>query len=130
MREIKFRGKDISGRWHYGNLCILTQDIPSARTGHYISNRMGMPFAYSVRPETVGRYIERVDRNGEHIYEGMEVKGDLFDCRLQIRGEVVYDETFSCYGLRNLAGITPLFKINNISIVGNFYENPELPEEK
>lgn len=73
MREYKFRGMDISGDWHYGNLAITTIKMGLTDPGYYISNAAGKPFAYMVRPETVGQYTGLPDRNDKEIYENATV---------------------------------------------------------
>jgi len=56
MRDIQFRGKGLNGEWYHGNLAILKQKIDIIEPGTYISNSAGLPFAYQVRPETVGEF--------------------------------------------------------------------------
>ena len=71
MREIKFRGMTVSGEWVYGNLAIIPKKVRSGpEKGVYISNSVGMPFAYEVRPETVGQFTGEKGRNNKDIYEG------------------------------------------------------------
>ena len=56
MREIKFRGLDHEGKWHYGN---LYKDEISAKIE-----------VFPVNPETVGQYTGLPDYDGTAIYEG------------------------------------------------------------
>jgi len=86
MREIKFRGMDISGEWHYGLLSISQGKGSQPPIGCYISNRAGMPWAYAVRPETVGQFTGLLDKNGKEIYEG-----DIVRENTVILGETSYE---------------------------------------
>jgi uncharacterized phage protein (TIGR01671 family) len=74
------------------------------------------------------QYTGLHDKNGKEIYEGDNAEGNLFDRRVPIMGTIVYDIAYACYALQNEAGLTPLFKIAEIEIIGNIYENPELLE--
>lgn len=75
QRVIKFRGKIINGDWVCGNLSILTKPFGKVEAGYYISNSAGSPFAFQVRPETVGQYVGVKDKNLVDIYEGDKVEG-------------------------------------------------------
>ncbi|MEC1543088.1 YopX family protein [Bacillus halotolerans] len=130
MREIKFRGMGINGEWYTGNLSIIKQKIKSMGIdpGSYISNKAGVPFAYRVRPETVGQYTGLKDKNGREIYEGDIV----IDKRLN-SAEVVFDDGCFCVigylgDLRTHPIRDSLFCGERFEVIGNIYENPELLE--
>jgi hypothetical protein len=128
MREIKFRGMSLNGQWFYGNLAIIPNDIKTAgvKAGYYISNRAGLPFAYPVRPETVGQYTGLKDRNGTEIFEG----DLLFDKDELTRPFIVkWDDEWAQFYVDCGGGSTDfLWKWANLEVIGNIYANPDLLE--
>jgi len=128
MREIKFRGMDIKGNWHYGNLAILPANIRHLQKGHYISNDDGLPFAFQVRPETVGEYTGLKDRNGREIYEGDIVHRKFQETNnLAIRKVVFQNDGFKLQETGLFTGLSMLYpSLEFIEVIGNIYENPEL----
>ena len=128
MREIKFRGQNVRGLLVYGNYAHIKKDFSTVRKGHYISNSDGAPFAYLIRPETLGQYTGLKDKNGKEIYEGDIVRypADLglnkkWDSFL---GKVAYEEdrpAYNVYGNDNAWVLT-----SGVEVVGNIHENPEL----
>jgi len=160
MREIKFRGMDINGNWHYGNLAILKQKVGVAEAGSYISNSVGVPFAYDVRPETVGQYIDVLDKNGKEIYMGDLIKkvGENLKGNFEMTPSKIGDIYFvvhmncgyvlcpiKCFGklakncdgelIPNIWGYIHNYEFWNgartgAEVIGNIYENPELKGDK
>ena len=74
MNEILFRAKDISGEWRGGLLAESTGYPGQVEKGVYISNTVGMPWAFRIRPETIGQYINLHDNDGDKIFSGHIVR--------------------------------------------------------
>ncbi|HCW3194937.1 TPA: hypothetical protein OXD26_001781 [Listeria monocytogenes] len=124
MREIEFRGQNINGHWAHGNLAIIKEKLDRAEIGAYISNSAGAPFAYQVRPETVGQYTGLKDKNGKKIFEGDVGWDEHNECY----GVVKFEEGKFLYVWENL--VEDLWEVaDNIEVIGNIHENPELLEE-
>ena len=117
MREILFRGKDIAGNWHYGDLINLTKEIKQ------ICNHNQLEHAHSVNPETVGQYTGLTDKNGKKIFEGDIVTMPSY--RGGRHKSVVYFKNgkFAVDGSNySFKDIAP----KNMEIIGNIHDNPEL----
>lgn len=124
-REIKFRGMGVNGEWHYGYLSVVTDKRVGVPLGSYISNKAGSPFAYQVRPETVGQFTGLYDKNGKEIYEGDVVRLTWRDNSTDV-GRIGYYENAFVWG-------SPSWRIYRLDqyeleVIGNIHENRELLE--
>jgi hypothetical protein len=133
-----FRGKLISGKWAYGNLTILLRKVRGVEPGKYISNSAGLPFAYSVRPETVSEFTGAIDKKGKDVYEG----DILYSCNETInlstrKGTGKMKETYGivewlpekcCFSSDGIVHLSPSIVSEFKKVIGNIYENPELLE--
>jgi uncharacterized phage protein (TIGR01671 family) len=133
----KFRGKDITGEWWYGNLSIKIRKLSNGKILktytiseiEYNSSRSG------IVPETIGEFTGLTDKNGKEIYEGDIVVtsvsiGDVqFDCGVFGIERLHNKESRSMVGgwgqRHNLRGLDDSI-IDDIEVVGNIHDNPEL----
>ncbi|EKZ4226618.1 hypothetical protein QSN54_003006 [Listeria monocytogenes] len=133
MRTIEFKAQNVNGAWVCGNLSILKKKIGNVDAGSYISNSAGAPFAYKVRPETVSQFTGLTDENGKKIFEGdiveiieIDAFGNLDWNRL--KGKVMFSEGAWLVTDNRSFAIPLRSEINEIKVIGNIYENPELME--
>ena len=132
MREIKFRGRDDALIWHYGDLVTMTVGRPLIIDTVIVDNDIGEPI--TVAPATVGQFTGLCDSNGKEIYEGdvvdfTESMCDGDEVIIQGRGFVKYDDNTAAFVIVE-DGFIPFIDIGEMSIVGNFHDNPELCEVK
>jgi uncharacterized phage protein (TIGR01671 family) len=135
MREILFRGKDsITKSWVYGAL-VQQQDDPLKEKAFIISysNYQFGDFSeavmHEVDPETVGQCTGFGDKNGNKIFEG-----DIVSiCNSKTFFFIVYwNHAVKSFILKSTVngvnGIdcNVLDSTQDIEVIGNIYDNPEL----
>lgn len=122
MREILFRGKDVSGNWHYGVPLTITDDCVCI-TALHTHNK-------TVIPSTVGQYTGLLDKNDKKIFEGDIVKS----CECDDVFFIKYFDTdnypaFDCVPdvpLCECNGLAFLVNEEGCEVIGNIHDNPEL----
>lgn len=128
MREYKFRGKRIdNGEWVYGYYFIKERDIEDGiiwRDIPQIQQRYGDHFQYfDVDLATVGQYTGLKDKNGKEIYEGDVVR--LFGGEY-CQGYYEHDQTIV---VKSAYDIVAMEESENVQLLGNRWDNPELLKE-
>ena len=144
MREIgKYRGKRLDGGgWIHGSL-LQNEDISvivvefeeiacdGAVDCPYTHGAIG----FEVDPKTVGQYTGWKDKDGKEIYEGDIFQEDEFYL------VVVYSQKEAAFGFNSYEYVIAdenfiewesltSYYIDNMKIIGNIHDNPELLEVK
>lgn len=139
---IKFKGLTINGRWVCGLLSESKGYAGQPEKGFYISNSAGMPWAYQVRPETVGQFIGLYERvkvgEGDDYIDGKEMfVGDVQignfwndgkDIYVKREGCIVFDRGI-CY-LQEIGGkrTAPIDRYSKI--IGNIHDKADVERGK
>jgi len=143
MREIKFRGKTLSGEWVYGSLLTdFGGEIWIVNTLQDVENLNPENVWSEVDPGTVGQYTGLKDKNDVGIYEGDIVTWDDRSNGKYWRVAQVYYDKFGrlCYKFTHKTTTTDLIGSIwyqgqfayaetthiDLEIIGNIHENPEL----
>lgn len=121
MREIKFRAWDkIEGKmW---NPIVGHDGVLMA------SNQLGGYVSFPVNQDPLMQYTGLKDKNGKEIYEGDIVKPEYHDMPCEVKfGRCWFylDGDFDVKSDDLLGNYTD----NNIEVIGNIVENPELLEK-
>jgi len=146
MREILFRAKNNHGRWIYGSYFKHINRTPSP-VGYGVKDEdiehviiqdefsdWNMPrgiMGIHVDPETVGEWSGMIDKKGKKIFEGDIVLKRTYHGKTPER--VVFSfGAFNCGfgGGSSTAAHMYLLNDNQIEVIGNVYDNPELLEGK
>lgn len=136
----KYRGKTIKGLLVVGYVSVVTDKRCGVEPGTYISNSVGLPFAYEVIPETVGQSTGLKDKNGVEIFEGDMVKVTDEDEEYSYISVVknYAEEGYPAFDIEypsdweyesNALSTIMSGGYETIEIIGNIYENPELLEQ-
>jgi uncharacterized phage protein (TIGR01671 family) len=130
-REIKFRA-------YFGGIMYYSDSQESAKLlniplGKSIIGGFMAAFTFD---ETLGQFTGLHDKNGKEIYEGDICKSDENDLDAFIVNEPKWFrcDAFDCYGYDELSGFFyDNFEepdgsriMNDIEIIGNIYQHPEL----
>lgn len=138
MRDILFRGfypdKDgkekafvngewVKGTWVYGDLnrSKISEVDEFSITVDFFESDIYDVESYNVFEDTVGQYTGLKDKNGKKIFEGDIIK-NWFD---EI-GIVKYEQKRAAFVVNNWKNVYILWTNNDIEVIGNIFENPEL----
>ena len=124
-----FKAKICNGEWVAGFLHCKNDKW-------YISNKAGSPFAFEVRPDTICQCTGLKDKNGKLIWEN-DVVGfwDTYStengqAEMDCIGKVVWDDETISFQVTNRLSAESYEVLDECSVIGNIFDNPELIKER
>ena len=123
-RLIKFRGKDISGKWRFGDLIHYRSRITISET------KVGLCGNYEVIPESVGQFTGFKDIDDNEIFEGDIIKINGYPKTALFIIEYIGTAFIAKCTNPNYRNY-PLDHFANgyeIEVIGNIFDNPDLLE--
>ena len=135
MREILFHGKRTdNGEWVEGD--VLQTRYHSGHIEYQIMPQTPVSSAVPVLPETIGQFTGLTDKNGVRIFEGDICRFKRFN-DIHV-GEIVFNVTTASFVMRyqSIVGAYGekatqkmlLSVCDDIEVIGNIHDNPELME--
>lgn len=135
MREILFRGQSIEdNRWVYGALIREKKSFGKICTRIYRTTNNGWELI-DVDSKTVGQYTGLNDENGNKIFENDIVAyWDTYSTEngqseADCIGKVVWDDETISFQVTNRLSAESYEVLDECSVIGNIFDNPELLEE-
>lgn len=118
-----FRGKDFSGAlnrsWMFGSLDTTENEY----TIMIYPDRFGNKCRIFIDPKTVGQYIDLTDKNGKKIFEG-----DIVKYKNNSPCKIGYIDSQFVMMWKNIYRNFEQVYDDEIEVIGNIYDNPELLE--
>lgn len=152
MREILFRGKQVTDKkWVVGGIytvtdenktyiCRMARFRPDTRdwdtAEYYEKNPHYTRADIEVVPATIGQFTGFLDKNGKNIFEGDIVKTKYGRLCIVVWFSSQVHNGWDLEAIRTVENCVhskppesvDLYKKENLEVVGNIYDNPELLE--
>lgn len=128
MRDMIFRGKEEnSNKWSYGSLLVRSEENYEMLQVRKYDGVEGDNWGWSqVKPDTVGEYTGLKDMNGKRIFEGDIVK--LLHSYIRVVKYSGLNASFVTCDKDEFLGFLGDYNSNQIMVIGNIHDNPELLE--
>lgn len=124
MREIEFRGYNLKNKvWIYGHY-FVNRGRHFIVTGDELGNPFSTPEDFEIDIASLGQYTWLKGKNGVKIYEGDYTDSGLMICFIDWMFIPYYD-----WGNQERYEDVWCDWWSDCQIIGNQYENPNLPEE-
>ena len=120
MKEIKFRAWDKTNNEWYMNGDAFDLNFSGSYGDFFFDN--DHPSNMRKVKLVWLQYIGRKDKNGVEIYKGSIIEAIITEHSISTMGEIIYDEEHSCYANKNEGGLTPLYKLSQLEVIGNIWE--------